>query len=51
MKTEHIAALAVVAWIAYTVGKNRGNGPATLTDSNKITDTNQWWSYAGSWQS
>ena len=49
MKLEHAAVLAAVAWIAYTVGKKQ-RGAVLPTDSNEITSTNQWWSYAGSWQ-
>jgi hypothetical protein len=50
MTAQHLklaAAGLAIAWVAYSLGKQAAAQPAG--QANEITDSGQWWSYAGQW--
>lgn len=55
MTTSQLIGAAIVAAIAYHLGKKAGAAPAkTTTSTGSLGIGNgagpEWWSYAGSWQ-
>lgn len=50
MKIEHIAALGVVALIAYKLGHARATAPTASQQANAADSQAEWWTYAGTWR-
>lgn len=45
---EHVAMFGALAFVLYAIAKKQ-RGEVAAVDHNRITNSNQWWTYAGSW--
>lgn len=50
MNIEHIAALGLVALIAYKMGAASRNGATASQQANAPDVQAEWWTYAGTWR-